>query len=140
VPAFAALYNSLHYTRENPVNNRRITCIVLTTHDRNRFSVVRSVKSRPVLQSLLVLKLLEKVNHEFVRVVLLDGIETPSEEVLKRGFDHPTFVTGRLRVHDVIEFMDPIAEIKVVAAVCRPILDDIKVPLHHIVVTEFLNR
>ena len=36
--------------------------------------------------------------------------------------------------------MDPVAEIKVISAVCRTIINNVKITLHNIVVPKFFNR
>ena len=96
--ALAAFDYCLHDSGEYAVDYRRIACRELLTDGRDRLSMIRTVKIWPILESLLVLQLLEQVYHELVAIVLHDWIEAATEQILQRGLDDPLLRTRRLTI------------------------------------------
>lgn len=60
------------------------------------------------------MELFQEVHHELVTVMLHDGIEAPSQQLLKGRLDRPPLVFRGFAKDDAIELMEPVAEVKVV--------------------------
>ena len=73
--ALTAFDYRLHDSGEYLVNDCRVALIILLADGRDRLGMIRAVKIWPILECLLVLQLLEQVDHEFVAIVLHDWIE-----------------------------------------------------------------
>ena len=73
--ALAAFDDRLHDSGEYSIDDRRVALIELLADGCDRLSMIGAVKIWPILECLLVLQLLEQVDHELVAIVLHDRVE-----------------------------------------------------------------
>jgi len=140
VLALAALDSRLHDAGEGAIDQSRVAGAEVATYLLDAFSGVRPVEARSFSQRLLILQLLEQVNHEFVAIMLHYGLESTPQDLLQGWPYDPVSISGRLAEHDVIKVMDAVAELKVVVCARLAPLLHILVPLHHVVVPQLRNR